>query len=87
MNLKSERSALMSLIANLPPEVDTPRHAEEEALRLIVRLGLSHPMTLSAALKLVATEMPHGRLGEIERTARALYALLQKQGERKKSPG
>lgn len=50
--------------------------AEEEALRIMVRLGLTHPMTLAAAMKVVASEMRHGRLREIEATARALHAKL-----------
>lgn len=81
MNFKSERTGLRGLIANMPPAFDVSVDAEQEALRLIVRLGLVHPMTLPAALKLVATEMPHGRLPEIERTARALHALLQRRRE------
>ena len=77
---KSERAALRGLIAGMPPAIDLAAMAEEDALRLVVRLGLKHPMTLPAALKVVATEMPHGRWREIERTARALHAMLQKRG-------
>jgi hypothetical protein len=78
VNHKSERAALRGLIANLPPP-DLPVDHEAEALRLVVRLGLKHPMTLAAAMKLVAAEMPHGRVAEIERTARSLYAMLQRR--------
>jgi len=87
MNHKSERTGLRDLITHMPPSIDAVAHAEEEALRLMVRLGLKHPMTLAAALKIVATEMPHGRLAEIERTARALHAMLQKRGEGTESAG
>ena len=85
MNEKSERAAMRCLIANLPPP-DAPVDYESEVLRLVVRLGLNHPMTLSAAMKVVATEMPHGRLREIERTARVLYALLRLQNGDGKGP-
>jgi hypothetical protein len=51
-------------------------HAGEEAVRIMVRLGLSHPMTLSAAMKVVTSELRHGRMDEIEATARALHAKL-----------
>ena len=78
MNDKSERAALRGLITNLPPP-DLPIDHEAEALRLLVRLGLKHPMTLAAAMKVVVAEMPHGRVAEIERTARALHQLLQRQ--------
>jgi hypothetical protein len=77
---KSDREALRHLIATMPPAIEAPLDAEEEALRLIVRLGLKHPMTLAAALKLVATEMPHGRVAELERMARALHGMLQRRG-------
>jgi hypothetical protein len=78
---KSERAALRELISGMPPALDLPVDHDAEAVRLIVRLGLRHPMTLAAAMKVVATEMPHGRVGEIERTARVLYALLQRRGD------
>lgn len=81
MNFKSERAGLRDLISHMPPAIDIPAHAEEEALRLIVRLGLKHPMTLPAALKVVAAETPHGRWREIERTAKALHVMLQKRDE------
>jgi len=76
---KSERAALRGLIAGMPPALDVPVDHDAEAVRLVVRLGLKHPMTLPAALKVVATEMPHGRWREIERTARALHAMLQRR--------
>lgn len=79
MTDKSERAALRGLIAGMPPALDVPVDHDAEAVRLVVRLGLKHPMTLPAALKVVATEMPHGRWREIERTARALHAMLQRR--------
>ena len=69
-------AALRNLIASMSRPIDEGRLAKEEAFRIIVRFGLCHPMTLSAALKLVASEMPHGRVSEIEQTARALHAKL-----------
>jgi len=69
-------AAMRSLIASMSRPIDERQMANEESFRMIVRLGLCHPMTLSAALKLVASEMPHGRISEIEQTARALHAKL-----------
>jgi hypothetical protein len=70
--------ALRSLIAETSPQLHLRELADDESTRLIVRLGLRHPMTLSAALKVVASEMPHGRFDEIEPVARALRAKLSK---------
>lgn len=76
MSGASRDPLLESLIARMRQPIDIRDLAGEEALRIIVRHGLSHPMTISAAMKVVATEMPHGRIAEIEATARALHARL-----------
>jgi hypothetical protein len=47
----------------------------------MVRYGLAHPVTLAAAMKIVGSEMRHGRLREIEATARALHAKLLRRHE------
>lgn len=76
MSRTSKDPVLETLIARMRQPIDVRDLAGEEALRIIVRHGLCHPMTLSAAMKVVATEMPHGRMEEIEATARALHARL-----------
>ena len=75
----AESIAIRNLINGMSLPVDEQRMAREEAFRIIVRFGLCHPITLSAALKIVASEFPHGRVAEIERTARALHAKLSKR--------
>ena len=75
----AESTAIRNLIAGMSFPIDDQRVAKEEAFRIIVRFGLCHPITLSAALKIVASEFPHGRVAEIERTARALHAKLLKR--------
>jgi len=67
---------LAELVARMRQPIALQDLANEEALRIMVRLGLSHPVTLPAAMKIVASEMRHGRLAEIEATARALHAKL-----------
>lgn len=67
---------LNDLIRRMRQPINIQDVAEEEALRIMVRLGLTHPMTLAAAMKIVASEMGHGRLREIEATARALHGKL-----------
>ncbi|MCC7252741.1 hypothetical protein [Hyphomicrobium sp.] len=67
---------LDDLILRMRQPIDVQNVADEEALRIMVRLGLAHPMTLAAAMKVVASEMRHGRIREIEATARALHAKL-----------
>jgi pilus assembly protein TadC len=74
--MTSRNPVLDDLIARMRQPIDIRDLANEEALRIMVRLGLAHPMTLSAALKVVASEMRHGRMSEIEATARALHAKL-----------
>ncbi len=71
--------ALRNLVARSPLTFDLREHANEQALRIIVRCGLEHPMTLAAAMKVVSTEMPHGRIAEIEATARIVHARLQRR--------
>ncbi len=71
--------ALRNLVARSPLTFDMREIANEQALRIIVRCGLDHPMTLAAAIKVVSTEMPHGRFAEIEATARILHARLQRR--------
>lgn len=67
---------LEHLIARMRQPISVRDVANEEALRIMVRLGLCHPVTLAAAIKIVASEMRHGRMQEIEATARALHAKL-----------
>jgi pilus assembly protein TadC len=74
--MTSRNSVLDDLIVRMRQPINVQDVAEEEALRIMVRLGLTHPMTLAAAMKVVASEMRHGRLREIEATARALHAKL-----------
>lgn len=74
--MPSRNPVLDDLILRMRQPINLQDTAEEEALRLMVRLGLGHPMTLAAAMKVVASELPHGRVREIEATARALYAKL-----------
>ena len=68
--------ALHELIARMHEPIDLCDFANEEASRIMIQFGLSHPMTLSAALKIVASEQQHGRLSEIEAIAKALHAKL-----------
>ena len=80
--MSSRDPVLDDLIARMRQPISVRDLANEEALRIMVRLGLAHPMTLPAALKVVASEMRHGRLQEIEATARALHAkLLRRHNE------
>jgi len=80
--MTSRNPVLDDLILRMRQPINVQDVANEEALRIMVRLGLSHPMTLAAAVKVVASEMPHGRMREIEATARALHAkLLRRHGE------
>lgn len=74
--MTSRNPLLDDLILRMRQPINVQDVAEEEALRIMVRLGLTHPMTLAAAMKVVASEMRHGRLREIEATARALHAKL-----------
>jgi pilus assembly protein TadC len=74
--MTSRSPVLDELILRMRQPIRVQDIADEEALRIMVRLGLSHPMTLAAAMKVVASEMRHGRLSEIEATARALHAKL-----------
>lgn len=74
--MTSRNPVLDSLVQRMRQPINVQDHAEEEALRIMVRVGLRHPMTLAAALKVAAGEMPHGRIKEIEATARALHAKL-----------
>lgn len=73
---RTQDPVLAELIARMRQPIAIKDLANEEALRIMVRLGLSHPMTLPAAMKVVASEMPHGRIAEIEATARVLHAKL-----------
>lgn len=70
---------LDSLILRMRQPINVQDAAEEEALRIMVRLGLTHPVTLPAAVKIVASEMRHGRMREIEATARALHSKLSRR--------
>lgn len=74
--MTSRNPVLDDLILRMRQPINVQDMAEEEALRIMVRLGLTHPMTLAAAMKVVASEMRHGRVREIEATARALHAKL-----------
>lgn len=75
----SSRSPILDdLIVRMRQPINVQDVANEEALRIMVRLGLVHPMTLAAAMKVVASEMRHGRMREIEATARALHAKLRR---------
>jgi pilus assembly protein TadC len=80
--MTSRNPVLDDLILRMRQPIRVEDVAAEEALRIMVRLGLAHPMTLAAAMKIVASEMRHGRLSEIEATARALHAkLLRRHSE------
>jgi hypothetical protein len=80
--MTSRNPVLDDLILRMRQPINVQDSADEEALRIMVRLGLTHPMTLAAAVKVVASEMRHGRMREIEATARALHAkLLRRHGE------
>ncbi len=80
--MASRNPVLDDLIARMRQPINLQDTADEEALRIMVRLGLSHPMTLAAAMKVVASEMRHGRMREIEATARALHSkLLRRHNE------
>jgi hypothetical protein len=74
--MTSRNPVLDDLILRMRQPIRVQDVAAEEAVRIMVRLGLTHPMTLAAAMKVVASEMRHGRLSEIEATARALHAKL-----------
>ena len=76
MPTPARNPVLDDLILRMRQPINLADTADEEALRIMVRLGLTHPMTIAAALKIVAGEMPHGRLREIEATAKALHAKL-----------
>jgi len=78
---QSPDPVLAELIARMRQPITIKDLANEEALRIMVRLGLSHPMTLPAAMKVVASEMRHGRLAEIEATARVLHSKLLRRHE------
>lgn len=79
--MTSRNPVLDDLILRMRQPIRVHEDAEREALRIMVRLGLTHPMTLAAAMKVVASEMRHGRLAEIEATARALHAKLLRRRE------
>jgi hypothetical protein len=79
--MTSRNPVLDDLILRMRQPIRVQEDAETEALRIMVRLGLVHPMTLAAAMKVVASEMRHGRLAEIEATARALHAKLLRRRE------
>lgn len=80
--MTSRNPVLEDMIARMRQPIRLEDTADEEALRIMVRYGLSHPITLAAAMKIVASEMRHGRLKEIEATARALHnKLLRRHAE------
>ncbi len=79
--MTSRNPVLDNLILRMRQPIRVQDAAAEEAVRIMVRLGLAHPMTLAAAMKVVASEMQHGRLSEIEATARALHAKLLRRHE------
>lgn len=79
--MTSRNPILDDLIARMRQPIQLQDTAEEEALRIMVRYGLSHPVTLAAAMKIVGSELRHGRLKEIEATARALYGKLLRRHE------
>ncbi|WP_072396164.1 hypothetical protein [Hyphomicrobium sp. CS1GBMeth3] len=79
--MTSRDPILNDLILRMRQPINIQDVAEEDALRIMVRLGLSHPVTLAAAMKIVASEIGHGRLREIEATARALHAKLLRRHE------
>ena len=83
---QSRDPVLDSLIARMRQPINVRDLANEEALRIMVRLGLRHPMTLAAAVKVVASEMHHGRMQEIEATARALHAKLLRRHDEPGTP-
>jgi hypothetical protein len=74
--MTSRDPVLDDLISRMRQPIQLQDLADEEALRIMVRYGLTHPVTLAAAIKIVGAEMRHGRLKEIEATARALHAKL-----------
>jgi pilus assembly protein TadC len=84
--MPARNAVLDDLIARMRQPINVRDLANEEALRIMVRLGLAHPMTLAAALKVVASEMPHGRMSEIEATARALHAKLLRRHDEPETP-
>jgi hypothetical protein len=71
-------------LSRMDPELVARETAGLEAERLIARLGLRHPMTMPAAMRLVCEETSGGRLDEIEATARELVERLAAttEGER-----
>lgn len=79
--MPARNPVLDDLILRMRQPINLADTADEEALRIMVRLGLSHPITLAAALKIAAGEMPHGRMREIEATARALHSKLLRRHE------
>lgn len=79
--MTSRNPVLDDLILRMRQPISLQDTADEEALRIMVRLGLTHPMTLAAAMKVVASETRHGRVREIEATARALHAKLLRRHE------
>jgi len=84
--MTSRNTILDELIARMHQPVVLKDQAGEEAIRIMVRLGLAHPMTLAAALKVVASELRHGRMAEIEATARALHAKLARRHDEPEMP-
>lgn len=83
---QSRDPVLDGLIARMRQPINVRDLANEEALRIMVRLGLRHPMTLAAAVKVVASEMRHGRMQEIEATARALHSKLLRRHDEPGTP-
>lgn len=79
--MASRNVVLDELIMRMRQPISLQDSADEEALRIMVRLGLSHPITLAAAMKIASSEMQHGRLREIEATARALHGKLLRRHE------
>lgn len=74
--MTSRNPVLDDLIRSMRQPIHLTDTADEEAIRIMVRYGLSHPVTLAAAMKIVGAELRHGRVREIEATARALHARL-----------
>lgn len=86
MAMTSRNPVLDDLVQRMRQPINVHDVGEEEALRIMVRLGLAHPITLAAAMKIAASELRHGRLSEIEATARALHAKLLRRHDEPGTP-
>lgn len=70
-------STLRSLVGAL--QVTPDRQASDEAHRLIDRLGLKHPLTMPAAIRIVSEETTLGQLKLIKDTAERMVWMLERK--------